>query len=265
MANRFWVLNGGNWSDTAHWSVSTGGTGGASLPTSADNVYFNANSFSSAGQTVTVDATAVCLNMDWTGALYTPTLAGASNIRAHGNITFISGMILTHTGQLSIYGTCNFTTNGKTITSSIGFGNISGNLVLQDNLTSTSATGLIVNTGTLNTNGKTVNIIYFNANYTTAKTIIFGNSSIQCSSNFTINATGTTFDAGTSTIIMTGATKTFSGGGLTYNNVEFQGTPTTITGSNTFNDLKFTAGKTVNFTTGTTQTITTLSGVTLSR
>ena len=36
MANRYWVGNGGNWSDTAHWSTTSGGSGGASVPTSTD-------------------------------------------------------------------------------------------------------------------------------------------------------------------------------------------------------------------------------------
>lgn len=56
MANRYWVGGTGNWSDaTNHWSDSSNGTPNASfLPTSSDNVYFDANSGSG---TCTIDAT----------------------------------------------------------------------------------------------------------------------------------------------------------------------------------------------------------------
>src|SRR3990167_4016615 len=58
-ASRYWVGGTGNWdaSDTAHWSVSSGGAGGASVPTSSDNVIFDAASDTNA-YTCTIAATA---------------------------------------------------------------------------------------------------------------------------------------------------------------------------------------------------------------
>lgn len=46
MANRYWVGGTGTWntSNTTNWSATSGGAGGASVPTSADLVYFDANS-----------------------------------------------------------------------------------------------------------------------------------------------------------------------------------------------------------------------------
>jgi len=43
MANRFWVGGSGTWdtTSTANWSATTGGAGGASAPTSADQAIFN--------------------------------------------------------------------------------------------------------------------------------------------------------------------------------------------------------------------------------
>jgi len=45
MASRFWVGTG-SWTavNTANWSTSSGGSGGASVPTAADDVRFNSNS-----------------------------------------------------------------------------------------------------------------------------------------------------------------------------------------------------------------------------
>jgi hypothetical protein len=50
--NRYWVGGSGTWHDPAHWSATSGGAGGASVPTSANDVFFNAQSFSADGQYV---------------------------------------------------------------------------------------------------------------------------------------------------------------------------------------------------------------------
>jgi len=50
MASRYWVGNLGNWNDTAHWSATSGGAGGASVPGKDDDVFIDANSFTKAGQ-----------------------------------------------------------------------------------------------------------------------------------------------------------------------------------------------------------------------
>jgi hypothetical protein len=42
MASRYWVGGTGTWDQTAHWSATSGGAGGASVPTLSDDVIFNA-------------------------------------------------------------------------------------------------------------------------------------------------------------------------------------------------------------------------------
>ena len=44
MANRYFLNIGANWGDTANWSDTSGGTGGFSVPTNVDDVFFDANS-----------------------------------------------------------------------------------------------------------------------------------------------------------------------------------------------------------------------------
>ena len=43
MADRYWVGGSGAWNatSTTNWSATSGGAGGASVPTSADNVFFD--------------------------------------------------------------------------------------------------------------------------------------------------------------------------------------------------------------------------------
>lgn len=43
-ANRYWVGGSGDWSDSGHWSASSGGSGGASIPGSNDDARFDGGS-----------------------------------------------------------------------------------------------------------------------------------------------------------------------------------------------------------------------------
>lgn len=42
---RYWVGDSGDWDDTNHWSITSGGIGGFSVPGRLNNVYFDENSF----------------------------------------------------------------------------------------------------------------------------------------------------------------------------------------------------------------------------
>ncbi len=44
MADRYWVGGSGNWSDTARWSTTSGGSGGASVPSTSDSAFINGSS-----------------------------------------------------------------------------------------------------------------------------------------------------------------------------------------------------------------------------
>jgi hypothetical protein len=60
MATRYWVGGTGTWdaSTTGNWSATSGGSGGASAPTSADDVIINS---SSGAGTITI-GNAICLS-----------------------------------------------------------------------------------------------------------------------------------------------------------------------------------------------------------
>ena len=160
MANRYWVQGSGNWSDNAnHWSATSGGSPGASKPTSADNVYFDANSFSSAAQTVVINESAYCADMDWTGAGYSPSLDGAFDkfLTIYGSLTYISEMSVPYSGIII------FSANvaGKTIrTNGLSLANLAilfqggpnNTLLLQDDLTTTGY--LIFQMGSFNSGDK---------------------------------------------------------------------------------------------------------------
>jgi hypothetical protein len=84
MASRFWVGGTGTWdaSDTTHWSATSGGATGASVPTTTDTVTFNG---SSGGGTVTVNTTVDVTSL--TMGAFTGTLTFATN---NNNVTLQS-------------------------------------------------------------------------------------------------------------------------------------------------------------------------------
>jgi len=112
--NHYWIGGQGNWQDPAHWSYSSGGQGGACIPTINDNVFFDANSFSNNGDTVSFDSLSIfCKNFDWTGATHNPVFYNSSD-RIHfisGSIKLINNMDFLNYNNTSLV----WTQNNKTI------------------------------------------------------------------------------------------------------------------------------------------------------
>jgi hypothetical protein len=142
---------------------------------------------------------------------------------------------------------------------------LEGGFTLGGDITTNSS--VLLYSGVFDANNYNVTALNFSSNYTDTRSIYLGSGTITLTGTGTpwnlLTTTNLTFDAETSTIILNNASssaKTFAGGGLTYNNVHFTGAGTgifTISGANTFNTLTIdTAPKTVRFTNGTTQTVT---------
>lgn len=121
MADRFWVGGSNSWNTTANWSATSGGAGGASIPTSADNVFFNASS-SAGSYTVTFSGgTPTCANIT-IGAPATGTLTlsgfGSIPINIYGSWTSTgTGVVCNSAYSTGALGAINFLGTGtQTIT-----------------------------------------------------------------------------------------------------------------------------------------------------
>jgi hypothetical protein len=103
-STRYWVGGTGNWNDTARWSTSSGGAGGADLPRSHDDVVFDSNSNATA-YTATVNAITGgnrCKALTIAGpASGNVTLAGSTALFVHDDITLpATGLTRTYTGAI---------------------------------------------------------------------------------------------------------------------------------------------------------------------
>lgn len=259
-------VTAGNWSNSATWSLSSGGTTGQSPPLCHDDVNLDSNS--GAG-TFSVDMVRPCRNLNCTG--FGRTLSSSSSLTFFGDITFVAGMTLTLTGSFTLAGrgAQNVTSGGKSLGGVVQFNCIIGSYTLQDNFTTTGASVRFVQ-GTVNINGKTLTaptivnqVPVLAAN---APTVNLGGGTI------TLNGTGTVWSQTVSPITVTGGgiiditdtsatAKTFAGNGQTYHTtVRHSATGSaglTITGSNTFDqlDVECSTARTITLPAGGTQTV----------
>ena len=259
MADRYWILGTGTWSstNTVNWSATSGGLGGASVPTAADNVFFDVNSnVGTTAFTVTMaDTPRVCNDFLASGLDGTMTLAGTSiGLTVSGSLTFqATNFTRTYTGTT----TFNATTTGKTVTTNgvafgggVNFDGVGGGWTLGSAYSSGFFATIIIN-GTFDTSSVgnySVTTGEFSASNSNVRTINLNNSTItvQGSNIGFTTTTNLTFNAGNSQINFTSSATTSQMGGLTYYNVSYtQTTPSshTINGTNTFNNLTF-AGRT---------------------
>ena len=243
IANRFWIGDGGAVSDTAHWSDASGGTGGFSVPTATDAVIFDANSFTTGSQTVTMGgANRVGASINWTGVTNTPTWnMGGYSFTSSGDVTLIAGMTISNAGNLIVDGTSTVDVAGH-VFANVSFTGTSNIYDLASDITTATFTHT---RSELNTNDYAITCsVDFLSNGTNTRTLNLGASVITVSGHFTLTSTGLTFDSGTSLIAMNSASaKNFTGAGKTFYDLEISGNGNkTIVGANTFNDISFGTG-----------------------
>lgn len=198
MADRYWVGGTSSWDGTAgsKWATTSGGAGGASIPTSSDDVYFDANSGSG---TVTISTgNTGCKSFNTTG--FTGTVAGTGSLSIYGYHTWGSGITRTYTGAITYAatsGTNDITLNGKSIGGTVTFNGIGGTWRLMDAFTSSST--MTLTNGTLDANNNDVTITTFTSSASSIRTLTMGNGqwtltgnngtiwNTASTSNFTLN------------------------------------------------------------------------------
>ena len=258
MSNRWWSkAANGNWNDANSWATTEGGDPtGVATPTSVDDVFFSSTNNYNCAVAAAADCKSLTFNVG-TGK-YTGTFSGSSTLVVRGSLTLASTMNRTFSGPLFLgYGgatTGLITCDTKTLASQVFFDGSSN--TLQDNFTTTLAIthrwgGVVLNTYTL------VGASYL-CNTAVTKTLDLTNSVLSLSGSFTYSGSNLTLIVPGSTIKIAG-TGSFAGNGQTYYDLELNGTAHTISGSNTFHELKSTTSsttKTVTLTVATTQTLT---------
>jgi hypothetical protein len=254
---RYWVGGTGNWNDTNKWSTSSGGSGGASLPRSHDDVVFDANSNATA-YTATVNAITGgnrCKALTIDGpASGNVTLAGSTALFIHDDITLpATGLTRTYTGAITLSGSTSgktITTNGVTLASDITVDGVGAEWALADALNTGTRT-LNVTRGSFDCNTYNLSCGAINSFSNDARTLDFSSSTVTSLGSMSFGTTETiranfTFVSGTSQLTFSTTGQTLNLNNQTFYNVSFTSggiNNTFINGANTFNDLSV-AGRT---------------------
>lgn len=177
MADRYWVGGSGTWNTTSttNWSTSSGGSSGASVPTTSDNVIFDQNST----YTVTLTGALSCANLTVSqgtvtfaqGTGPTLTVAGTTfNIKS-GTVWSSSGTVtFTSTGSVTI------TTNSVTLSCGFTLNGAGGTFTLAGNLTLGTTRTFTLTAGTLVLSNNVLTAGIFSSNNSNTRSIDFGSS-----------------------------------------------------------------------------------------
>jgi hypothetical protein len=194
MANRYWVAGTGTWNGTSttNWSASSGGASGASVPTSADNVFFDANSNTGTGAFTVTMATvaAVCADFDASAVDGTMTLAGTVGIDVYGSLLWpATNFTRSYSGTTTFRATTTgktVNTNGRAFGGTVTFDGIGGGWTLGSALT-TPATFNLTN-GSLNLGGFTLTGFNFSSNNSNTRTLAFNGGTYVITGNANTSA-----------------------------------------------------------------------------
>ena len=233
----FWIGDSGNWSDINHWASTSGGTIIHNTPPSAtDDVYFDENSFTSYGQTVSVDAeNAVCRNLDWSGATFDPVFAkaGSVNFRIYGSLILNPTMNFTYSGTITLESTEAgniIQMSGQQLHNNLFFEGINGEWTLSDSLIVNA--GIYLNNGSLYTNDNFIQCNGFTSSVSTDRKIYLGKSSVVVLGSWTLSGESLDFDAGTSILTISGGLSNSFGSSFIYNKAIFTGINSSIQNTN---------------------------------
>jgi len=276
---RYWVGNGGSWSSTTKWSTSSGGSSGASVPLCHDTVNIDANSITSASQTISADMLRIGADINFAGVLNSPVFSNASptaTLYIFGSITMGSGMTVGGSSSIAPMGRSSHTITSAGVIFPQNFYMHLGYLGTYSLGDAFSCLALLTTNVTFTTNNYNVTISYLTS-ITGGDTLNMGSSTFALTSTVAgyVWISPTTVNAGTSTIVISSASAsarifggTYFGSSHTYNVLTYTVAGSTgqltFVGSSTFNTINFSDAmnaRTLTFTSSTTTTITTAFNV----
>lgn len=198
MANRYWVGGSGTWDTTAtaNWSASSGGAGGASAPTLADDVFIDA---SSGGGTVTLGENVSIKSLTLTG--FTGTLNWVTykiSLLGTAAVVFTGATTYTVAGTAVIDLAANATTSQRTVTST--------------SIAEANAVSVLVSAGSdtvvIGNRVKSLDFTGFSGTFSNTSRTLYGSLTLSATMTLTAGANGTNLRGSTGAFTVTSNGKT---------------------------------------------------------
>ncbi|MCK9206590.1 MAG: hypothetical protein M0P66_05700, partial [Salinivirgaceae bacterium] len=215
---RYWVNGTGNWNEPSHWSLTSGGLPGATLPDENTSVVFDANSGIGKQVTITLKSASACY--DFTVSSDQVAFKGKSPLSIYGSVTvtpqadfskFKGDFVFASSSSEQIQILSQL--HSDMVFSGTGSWDLVSDIDTKKDI--------FLEKGTLNTQGKTVTSAAFLTVGNQLRALNLGSSEINTKDwNFS-ESTNLDFTAGTSAIILPqGIKNSFESGNLTYNSIK---------------------------------------------
>jgi hypothetical protein len=245
----YWRTNASTVYTGDNWATAVGGaTSTNNFPLPQDTAVF-VNTGLSSGGTITVSGNGTAGegfpyigSIDMSGRTLGMTLAFSTNfVTVYGTWKNSNSVTITGTGGITFAGSGSITSAGRSFPMAITVDAYGGIVSLVD--AGSFTTSFTVANGTFQLNNQTLTTPIFSSSGTTPKTISLGSGTLSISTQLGGFSGGTTFDAGTSQINLTGTPSSIQGGGISFYNVTFSGSSGSLGGAgalpNTFQNLTF--------------------------
>lgn len=230
--NLYWVNGTGSWSDSEHWDILSGGSGGHCPPTEIDNAFFDNHSFTGGSQSVFIDIkNAVCHDMIWqntnVGQLKGPQ---ENNIRIYGSLILNPQMNWLFLGQTFFEATDIgniITMSGNKFSNHEWFVGKNGSWNFTDEHETQKS--LMFQEGEIFTQGNDITCEVFSSTDTTTRKLHLSTSKVTMSKSslaWIMNGQNLSLYADSSLLISlntSGKIMSYNGNRLIYNNVIFYG------------------------------------------
>lgn len=214
----YWVGGSGRWHDIAHWSFSSGGPGGACLPTGREDVIFDDLSFIQVQDSILLDQSADCHSMLWQVTTRQPKIIANADQDLHVFGSLILAQSLNWLFRGDIYLRSNHPGNrilcaGKELNQDLIIDG-SGEWTTEDTLNVREQ--LELRAGTLNTRGQVIISETINCTGNRSRALLLNTSQIILRSKrmfavrWDLSDQNLTFDPGVSTIRMLGHESQFN-------------------------------------------------------
>lgn len=238
MADRYWAVATGTWnsSNTANWSASPTLTPtGASVPTSADNVFFTLAST----YTVTLSGAINCANL--TVSAGSPTFSSSGTLSIAGSFALTTTTVWSASGLITFTSTTTgntINTAGRTLSPSVTFNGVGGGWTLAGAFN--SGGNLTFTAGAFSTNNFAFTVASLNTSGTLTRSLTLGSSAVAVAGSVIFTGTGFTLSAGSSTITLASTSSSIFGNGAAFNTAIFSSSSistVTISDNNSFSTL----------------------------
>lgn len=236
----FWIGGSGDWNDPNNWSLTSGGNVANAVPSITNPVIFDNNSFTAAENTINLTAASECYNINYYTTDSCHINLASFTLGVDGSLFDENSKLSFSNGKLSFKGIISknnqvlladsaFTSIDLDFISTNGSWNFSngfqaGNVIIENS--SLYATNKLISASLLDATTSATDIIDFSGS------VLSGIDIIDVSA-----ASGAIFDG--SLILLSDATgnpsKTITGNGNAFHNIQVEGADATVVGNNSFN------------------------------